>query len=70
MGNRMRNNRGNCPASALAPAESLALSQEEREGGTRYQGHNSQWHREVGGSGDVQGPQDEWGGGGYLLLEM
>lgn len=28
--------------------------------------HNSQWQREVGVSGSVQGPQDEWSGGGYL----
>lgn len=66
MGNHMRNNRGNCPASALAPAESLALSQDKWAGGRRYQVHNSQWQREVGVSGSVQGPQDEWSGGGYL----
>lgn len=28
-------------------------------GGTRYQGHKSGWHMEVGGSRDVQGPRDE-----------
>ena len=49
----------NCPARALAPAESLALSQKKWVGGMRYQVHNSQQHMEVGGSRDGQGPWDE-----------
>lgn len=59
MGNGRSNNRENCPASALAPAESLALSQEKWLGGARHQMHNSQWHMEMGGSRDGQGPWDE-----------
>lgn len=59
MGSHMSNNKENCLARALAPAESLALSQEKWVGGTRYQLHNSQWHIEAGGSRDGQELQDK-----------
>lgn len=51
MGSCMSNNKENCLARALAPAESLALSQEKWVGGTRYQLHNSQRHMEAGQQG-------------------